>query len=167
MGEHLKASVWLTIGTCESHYAGMGELSNFQEIPFNYFKLHILNHLFYKYTHWHLFFFKVVRKILGINKLFFYHGTSASCIWELNRSSKPVDIFLGQPITQTALSRCMAIDILWNRKKEDSFSPVASWRPDGLTYNTWKNGKCLTWDFTCADTLFQIIDLKTNTKCEI
>ena len=26
-------------------------------------------------------------------------------------------------------------------------------RPDGLTYITWKNGKCLIWDFTCADTL--------------
>ena len=26
-------------------------------------------------------------------------------------------------------------------------------RPDGLTYTTWKNGKCLIWDFTCADTL--------------
>ena len=26
-------------------------------------------------------------------------------------------------------------------------------RPDGLTYPTWKNGKCLIWDFTCADTL--------------
>ena len=22
-------------------------------------------------------------------------------------------------------------------------------RPDGLTYTTWKNGKCLIWDFTC------------------
>ena len=26
-------------------------------------------------------------------------------------------------------------------------------RPDGLTYTTWKNGKPLIWDFTCADTL--------------
>jgi hypothetical protein len=26
-------------------------------------------------------------------------------------------------------------------------------RPDGLTYPNWKNGKCLIWDFTCADTL--------------
>ena len=26
-------------------------------------------------------------------------------------------------------------------------------RPDGLTYPTWRNGKCLIWDFTCADTL--------------
>ena len=26
-------------------------------------------------------------------------------------------------------------------------------RPDGLTYPTWKKGKCLIWDFTCADTL--------------
>ena len=26
-------------------------------------------------------------------------------------------------------------------------------RPDGLTYTTWKNGKCLIWDLTCADTL--------------
>ena len=26
-------------------------------------------------------------------------------------------------------------------------------RQDGLTYTTWKNGKCLIWDFTCADTL--------------
>ena len=26
-------------------------------------------------------------------------------------------------------------------------------RPDGLTLTTWKNGKCLIWDFTCADTL--------------
>ena len=26
-------------------------------------------------------------------------------------------------------------------------------RPDGLTLTTWKRGKCLIWDFTCADTL--------------
>jgi hypothetical protein len=26
-------------------------------------------------------------------------------------------------------------------------------RPDGVTYTSWKNGKCLIWDFTCADTL--------------
>ena len=26
-------------------------------------------------------------------------------------------------------------------------------RPDVLTFPTWKNGKCLIWDFTCADTL--------------
>ena len=26
-------------------------------------------------------------------------------------------------------------------------------RPDGLTLTTWKNGKSLIWDFTCADTL--------------
>ena len=28
-------------------------------------------------------------------------------------------------------------------------------RPDGLTLVTWKKGKCLLWDFTCADTLCQ------------
>ena len=26
-------------------------------------------------------------------------------------------------------------------------------RPDGLTYTTWKNRKCLIWDFTFANTL--------------
>ena len=26
-------------------------------------------------------------------------------------------------------------------------------RPDGLTYPTWKDRKCLIWDFKCADTL--------------
>ena len=26
-------------------------------------------------------------------------------------------------------------------------------RPDGVTYTSWKNGKYLTWDFTCGDTL--------------
>ena len=26
-------------------------------------------------------------------------------------------------------------------------------RPDGLTLTTWKKGKCLIWDFTCADTV--------------
>ena len=24
-------------------------------------------------------------------------------------------------------------------------------RPDGLTYTTWTEGKCLIWDYTCAD----------------
>ena len=24
-------------------------------------------------------------------------------------------------------------------------------RPDGLTYTTWAEGKCLIWDFTCTD----------------
>ena len=28
-------------------------------------------------------------------------------------------------------------------------------RPDGLTLVTWKKGKCLLWDFTCADTVCQ------------
>ena len=28
-------------------------------------------------------------------------------------------------------------------------------KPDGLTLTTWKAGKCLIWDFTCADTLCQ------------
>jgi len=26
-------------------------------------------------------------------------------------------------------------------------------RPDGLTFTKWSEGKCLIWDFTCADTL--------------
>ena len=26
-------------------------------------------------------------------------------------------------------------------------------RPDGLTLPTWTEGKCLIWDYTCADTL--------------
>ena len=39
------------------------------------------------------------------------------CIWKLNRPSKPVDIFFGHPLTQTALPCCIAIDILWNKKK--------------------------------------------------
>ena len=26
-------------------------------------------------------------------------------------------------------------------------------KPDGLTLTTWKTGKCLIWDYTCADTL--------------
>ena len=29
-------------------------------------------------------------------------------------------------------------------------------RQDGLTFPTWKNGKCLIWDFTCADTLCKL-----------
>ena len=28
-------------------------------------------------------------------------------------------------------------------------------RPDGLTLTTWKNGKCLKWDTTVADTVCQ------------
>ena len=26
-------------------------------------------------------------------------------------------------------------------------------RPDGLTLSTWKSGKCLIWDYSCADSL--------------
>jgi hypothetical protein len=35
-------------------------------------------------------------------------------------------------------------------------------RPDGLTYTTWKNGKCLIWDFTCADTLCKLYVKKAS-----
>ena len=42
-------------------------------------------------------------------------------IWKLDWSSKHIDIFFGQPITQTAMPRCIAIDILWNRLKIDNF----------------------------------------------
>ena len=37
-------------------------------------------------------------------------------------------------------------------------------RPDGLTYTTWKNGKCLIWDSTCADTLCNTHVKKASTK---
>jgi hypothetical protein len=37
-------------------------------------------------------------------------------------------------------------------------------RPDGLTYTTWKNGKCLIWDFTCADTLCKSYVKKASTE---
>ena len=84
----------------------------------------LIIYFFMVYTRCRVFIFKVVRKISGIN---FYHSTSASCTWKLNRPSKPEDLFFGQPITQTALPRCIAIDILLNRKKVDNFSPVASW----------------------------------------
>ena len=36
-------------------------------------------------------------------------------------------------------------------------------RPDGLTYPTWKNGKWLIWDFTCADTLCKSYVKKAST----
>ena len=26
-------------------------------------------------------------------------------------------------------------------------------RPDGMSQSSWKNGRCLAWDFTCPDTL--------------
>jgi hypothetical protein len=35
-------------------------------------------------------------------------------------------------------------------------------RPDGLTYTTWKNGKCLIWDFTCGDTLCKLYVKKAS-----
>jgi hypothetical protein len=37
-------------------------------------------------------------------------------------------------------------------------------RPDSLTYTTWKNGKCLIWDFTCADTLCKSYVRKGSTE---
>ena len=37
-------------------------------------------------------------------------------------------------------------------------------RPDGLTYTTWKNGKCLIWDFTCGDTLCKSYVRKASTE---
>ena len=37
-------------------------------------------------------------------------------------------------------------------------------RLDGLTYTTWKNGKCLIWDFTCVDTLYKSYVKKVSTK---
>ena len=54
-----------------------------------------------RYTHWHLFTFKVVRKILGINKyiILFYHSSSASCTWKLKRPSRPGDVSFTQPWT--------------------------------------------------------------------
>ena len=35
-------------------------------------------------------------------------------------------------------------------------------RPDGLTLTTWTEGKCLIWDFTCADTLCSSYVKKTS-----
>ena len=37
-------------------------------------------------------------------------------------------------------------------------------RPNGLTYTTWKNGKCLIWNFTCADTLCKSYVKKASTE---
>jgi hypothetical protein len=37
-------------------------------------------------------------------------------------------------------------------------------RPDGLTYTSWKNRKCLIWDFTCADTLCKSYVKKASTE---
>ena len=34
-----------------------------------------------------------------------------------------------------------------------NFSSIDGKRPDGLTFLSWKQGKPLIWDFTCADTL--------------
>ena len=35
-------------------------------------------------------------------------------------------------------------------------------RPDGLTVIPWKQGKSLTWDFTCKDTLASSFTIKTS-----
>ena len=83
---------------------------------------------FERYTRWHLFTFKAVRKIhIRYKYKSVYRSSSASCTLKLNRPSKPVYFSFGQLITQTPLPRCIAINILWNRKKVDNFSPVASW----------------------------------------
>jgi hypothetical protein len=37
-------------------------------------------------------------------------------------------------------------------------------RQDGLACPTWKNGKCLIWDFTCADTLCKLYVKKASTE---
>ena len=37
-------------------------------------------------------------------------------------------------------------------------------RPDGLTYPTWKNGKCLIWDFICSDILCKSYVKKSSTE---
>ena len=37
-------------------------------------------------------------------------------------------------------------------------------RPDGLTFLSWKQGKPLTWDFTCADTLCDTY-VKRSARC--
>ena len=37
-------------------------------------------------------------------------------------------------------------------------------RQDSLTYTTWKNGKCLIWDFICADILCKTYVKKSSTE---
>ena len=40
-------------------------------------------------------------------------------------------------------------------KEPSSLSRTDGKRPDGLTLTTWKEGKCLIWDVTIADTVCQ------------
>ena len=73
-----------------------------------------------RYTRWHSFIFKVCSK-KDIRYIFFIMALQLHVLENCRL------FFFWQPITQTALPRCIAIDILWNRWKVDNFLPVASW----------------------------------------
>ena len=78
--------------------------------------------------------------------IFFYHSSSASCTWKLNRPSKPEDCSFTQPVTQTALPRCIAIDILKQIKSRQFFTSMCLAL---LDTPPWAPARLLYKDFDC------------------
>ena len=74
------------------------------------------------------------------------HGLS--CKYQMGRRSRhdQINNLLKRALVQAKIP---AINEPSNLSRQDGK------RPDGLTLTTWKNGKCLIWDTTVADTVCQ------------
>ena len=84
--------------------------------------------------------------LAGLSRLWVYN----SC-YSVQRANKPVH--------QLSLAWAMKARkmLIFSAKLPCTLEPIGLSikgdvrRPDCLTYTTWKNKKCLIWDFTCAD----------------
>ena len=70
------------------------------------------------------------------------HGLA--CKKQMGRHSRHDEVLIKRAIVQVKIPTVLEPS---NLSREDGK------RPDGLTLSTWKSGKCLIWDFSCADSL--------------
>ena len=75
-----------------------------------------------------------------------YHGLS--CKYQLGRRSRHEEV-------NDLIKRALVQAKIPAMKEPSILSRTDGKRPDGLTLTSWKEGKCLIWDVTVADTVCQ------------